>query len=145
MLAAGLTLRHYKSFEACPSLAAVRERVTRESPWFDEFGIHVMASQHGTGEITIGDSHEYGDRITPFDKTEIDDKILEYLATFLEIPGPRIASRWHGVYAKHPQRPYSVIKPAESVTAVTGLGGAGMTLSFGLAEQVVVEEELGRS
>ncbi len=140
MLAAGLTLRHYKSFEVCPSLAAVRERVTREAPWFDGFGIHVMASQHGTGEVTLGDSHEYGDRIEPFDKAEIDGRILDYLETFLAIPGLAIASRWHGIYCKHPERPYLVVKPADGVTAVTGLGGAGMTLSFGLAEHVVANE-----
>jgi FAD dependent oxidoreductase TIGR03364 len=140
MLAAGSTLRHYKSFDGCPSLAAVRERFSRDFPAFDEFGIHVMASQHGSGEITIGDSHEYGDRIEPFDKTRIDDRILEYLATFLNVPGLKIDSRWHGIYVKHPADPYKVAKPAEGVTAITGLGGAGMTLSFGLAEQVVTGE-----
>jgi FAD dependent oxidoreductase TIGR03364 len=137
MLAAGSTLRHYKAFEGCPSLAAVRERFSREFPSFDEFGIHVMASQHGSGEITIGDSHEYGDRIAPFDKAEIDDRILNYLATFLDVPELKIDSRWHGIYVKHPTEPYVVARPAEEVTAVTGLGGAGMTLSFGLAEHVV--------
>jgi FAD dependent oxidoreductase TIGR03364 len=140
MLAAGSTLRHYKAFEGCPSLAAVRDRFSRDFPSFDEYGIHVMASQHGNGEITIGDSHEYGDRIGPFDKAEIDEKILEYLATFLDAPGLKIASRWHGIYVKHPREPFVIARPADSVTAVTGLGGAGMTLSFGLAERVVADE-----
>ena len=36
----------------------------------------MLVSQNGRGELTIGDSHEYGDQIEPFDKTEIDEWIL---------------------------------------------------------------------
>jgi glycine/D-amino acid oxidase-like deaminating enzyme len=144
MLAAGLTLRHYGSFQNCPSLPALRRRIAEETPWLDRSGIHVLASQNGRGELTIGDSHEYDAEIEPFDKTEIDNLILDYLHTFLDAPGLRIAARWHGVYVKHKTEPYVVIQPAPAVTAVTGVGGAGMTLSFGLAEQVVARE-LGES
>jgi FAD dependent oxidoreductase TIGR03364 len=139
MLAAGLTLRHYKNFQECPTLAAVKARVKRENPEFDRYGIHVMASQNGQGELVIGDSHEYDGQIEPFDKPEIDRMILEYLDTFLDVPELRIAARWHGIYGKHPSAAYFVAKPAEDVTVVTGLGGAGMTLSFGVAEKVVRE------
>jgi FAD dependent oxidoreductase TIGR03364 len=142
MLAAGLTLRHYDSFQNSPALATLKQRVARESPWFDRFGIHVMVSQNGSGELTIGDSHEYGEVVEPFDKTEIDECILGYLNTFLEAPDLRIASRWHGAYVKHPREPFLVLHPAPATTVVTGLGGAGMTLSFGLAE-AVVSRELG--
>jgi D-hydroxyproline dehydrogenase subunit beta len=137
MLAAGLTLRHYAAFRNCPTLAALRDRVARESPWLDRYGIHVLVAQNGRGELAIGDSHEYGDQIEPFDKTEIDQWILAYLETFLRAPGLRIASRWQGTYAKHPTEPYLILKPSPSATVITGLGGAGMTLSFGLAEKVV--------
>jgi FAD dependent oxidoreductase TIGR03364 len=140
MLAAGLTLRHYDSFRNCPSLPALKERVARESPWLDRYGIHVLVAQNGRGELTIGDSHEYGDTIDPFNRAEIDEWILGYLKTFLHAPGLRIASRWHGTYAKHPTEPYLILRPLPRVTVVTGLGGAGMTLSFGLAEQVVSRE-----
>jgi FAD dependent oxidoreductase TIGR03364 len=137
MLAAGLTLRHYASFRNCPSLSSLCRRIADESPWFDRLGIHVLVSQNGCGELTIGDSHEYGDAIEPFDKVEIDEWILEYLKTFLDAPGLRITSRWQGTYVKHATSPYVVIEPATGVSAITGVGGAGMTLSFGLAEQVV--------
>ena len=144
MLAAGLTLRHYQAFQNCPTLATLKSRVAHETPWLDRFGIHVLVSQNGRGELTIGDSHEYGDAIEPFDKTEIDEWILGYLTTFLDVPGLRIASRWHGTYARHGELPYVIIHPAPGATAITGLGGAGMTLSFGLAEQLVAGE-LGES
>jgi FAD dependent oxidoreductase TIGR03364 len=137
MLAAGLTLRHYATFANCPGLAALRDRVARETPWFDRYGIHVLVSQNGLGELCLGDSHEYGADIEPFDKADVEALILEYLAGFLEAPGLRIASRWHGTYAKHPDKPYVSIEPMPGVMAVTGVGGAGMTLSFGLAEAVV--------
>ncbi len=137
MLAAGLTLRHYASFQNCPSLSALCHRVAQEAPWMDRLGIHVLVSQNGRGELTLGDSHEYDDAGDPFDRSEIDELILDYLNTFLDAPGLKIASRWHGTYAKHGSEPYVVIHPAPRVTAITGVGGAGMTLSFGLAEHVV--------
>jgi D-hydroxyproline dehydrogenase subunit beta len=140
LLAAGLTLRHYPSFQDCPSLAALKSRIAEESPWFDRYGIHVLVAQNGRGELTIGDSHEYGDAIEPFDKDEIDEWVLGYLKTFLDARDIRIASRWHGTYVKHPTQPYVTLNPAPGVLAITGVGGAGMTLSFGLAERVVSGE-----
>ena len=144
MLAAGLTLRHYASFRDCPTLAALKERIARESPWYDRHGIHVLVSQNATGELTLGDSHEYGHEIDPFDKTEIDDRILGYLRTFLDAPEFQVATRWHGVYAKHPDQAAVVVHPAAGVCVTTGVGGAGMTLSFGLAERLI-RQELGEA
>ncbi len=143
MLAAGLTLRHYPAFAHCPSLPALQERLCREYPAYERYGIHVMASQNGAGELVLGDSHEYGDDVEPFDKDEIDRLILDYLRTFLDYPELRVAARWHGVYAKHPTEPFLVLRPGPQVTAVVGVGGAGMTLSFGLAEQVVRDQLAG--
>jgi FAD dependent oxidoreductase TIGR03364 len=146
MLAAGLTLRHYKSFEGCPSLPSLKRRVSEETPEYDRYGIHVMASQNGRGELVLGDSHEYGHAIEPFDKDEIDRLVLRYLSSFLTAPDGQldIASRWHGIYVKHPEKPLLVERPDAGVTVVTGVGGAGMTLSFGIAEQVV-RDDLGEA
>jgi FAD dependent oxidoreductase TIGR03364 len=139
MLAAGLTLRHYKAFATCPSLPALARRLDAELPAYGENGIHVMAAQNGLGEVVLGDTHHYGDAIDPFDRPDLDDLVLAYLQRFVQIPDLRIAARWHGIYVKHPTRSYVVVEPSREVLAVTGVGGAGMTLSFGLADQIVEE------
>jgi FAD dependent oxidoreductase TIGR03364 len=139
LLAGGLTLRHYPAFADCPTLPVLRRRIAEENPDYDQYGIHVLVAQNGDGELVIGDSHEYGDAIEPFDKPRIDELILDYLRRFLVIPDLQIAARWHGIYVKHPTAPFTIVHPASNVTAITGVGGNGMTLSFGLAEQVVRE------
>jgi FAD dependent oxidoreductase TIGR03364 len=137
-LCGGLTLRHYAAFRHCASLRAFDDRVAAEMPWSDRWGIHVMMSQNGLGELIIGDSHEYGPTPDPFDKEEIDRHILAYLSTFAQAPDLRITSRWHGIYPKMTDgRTETVLQPERNVTSINGLGGAGMTLSFGLTEEVV--------
>jgi hypothetical protein len=138
-LAAGLTLRHYASFAQCPTLPALARRLDAELPDYGRHGIHVLVSQNGRGELTLGDSHEYGDAIEPFDNPRIDELILAYLKTFLRAPDLTVAARWHGTYVKHPTSAYVVARLTPQALAVTGVGGAGMTLSFGLAEQVVTD------
>jgi D-hydroxyproline dehydrogenase subunit beta len=138
-LAAGLTLRHYTGFANCPTLPALARRLDAELPDYGRLGIHVLVSQNGHGELTLGDSHVYGDAISPFDDPKIDALILDYLKTFLAVPDLTIAKRWHGVYVKHPKSAYVLAHPAPDVMAVTGVGGAGMTFSFGLAEKTITE------
>jgi FAD dependent oxidoreductase TIGR03364 len=139
MLAAGLTLRHYASFAHCPSLPALVRRLDAELPDYGRFGIHVLVAQNAAGEVLLGDSHEYGDAIEPFDKPQLDDLVLAYLRTFVTIPDLAITARWHGVYVKHPTELYVTARPTPETLAVTGVGGAGMTLSFGLAQRLVAD------
>jgi hypothetical protein len=58
---------------------------------------------------------------------------------FLVAPDLSIAQRWYGVYAKHPDKAWVAIDAAPGVRIVTAVGGSGMTLSFGLAEQMIRE------
>ena len=137
MLAAGLTLAHYSSFAHCPSLPALKASLAERHPGYDERGIHVMVSQTPAGELTIGDSHEYGAVIDPFNKVEIDAMILDYLDRFFDRRGAQVVSHWNGIYAKHPTQAWTVLHPESRAHIITGVGGAGMTLSFGVTDRVV--------
>jgi len=101
-----------------------------------------LISQTADGELTLGDSHEYGACVDVFNKEEMDHMILRYISGFLRAPDMSIAQRWHGVYAKHPEKPYIRLCPAAGVRILTGVGGSGMTLSFGLAERTIREMNL---
>lgn len=136
MLCAGLTLLHYKNFASCPSLAKVTERYEETHPEHMRWGVHLLVSQHGTGELVIGDSHEYGSAISPFNLESVDQLILGYLNSFLPVSEIEITLRWHGVYATYDKQVYEA-EPLQNVHVVTGVGGAGMTMSMGLGERTV--------
>lgn len=136
-LSGGLTLTHYGAFEECTTLKVLKERVEREMPEYVKWGIHVMISQNGLSEITIGDSHEYGLTHDPFDRDEINQLIMYYLHKFTQLQDLEIAQTWNGIYAKLKGKTEFVATPENGVTIINGLSGAGMTLSFGLAEEVV--------
>lgn len=136
-LCGGLSLIHYKSFTAAPSLSLLKQRYEEEMAEYLEWGIHVMVSQNGAGELTVGDSHEYGPTHDPFDKEFINTMIIDYLKTFAQFKDWTIAQTWNGQYPKHTNgEPDLVFSPEPGVWVLNGLGGAGMTLSFGLAEEV---------
>lgn len=142
-VAGGLTLRHYASFAACPTLPALQERIASENPIYDEFGIHVMATQRPDGTLVIGDSHVYDSGIFCFDSAEIERIILDYLGEMLEIEALPIVDRWHGIYPKRTDdRAVLRVDPAPGVTLVNCVGGAGMTLSPALGEQTIAAAEL---
>ncbi|RZM06128.1 MAG: FAD-dependent oxidoreductase, partial [Pedobacter sp.] len=142
-LCGGLSLLHYKSFQAAESLENLRERLQQQYPAEIANGIHVMICQNGLGELTIGDSHAYGLTLDPFDEEKINGMILEYLTTFANFPNQTINQTWNGTYAKLTNGATEIVlSPESGVTIINGLGGAGMTLSFGLAEEVVAKKYL---
>lgn len=137
-LCGGLSLTHYKSFSAAASLPLLKERYENEMAAYVEYGIHVMASQHDTGQITIGDSHEYGITHDPFDRDEINTLILDYLKKIACFKNWQVAESWNGIYPKLTNGDTEIFySPEQGVYVLNGLGGAGMTLSFGLAEEIV--------
>ena len=137
-LCGGLSLIHYKSFAVAPSLPALKKLYSETMPDYLKWGIHVMVSQNETGELTIGDSHEYGLVFDPFDKQFINQLITNYLKKFAVFKNWQMIQSWHGIYPKMTNGATDFIhQPQQGVTIINGMGGAGMTLSFGLAEEVV--------
>lgn len=99
-----------------------------------------MASQNGKGELTVGDSHEYGLTFDPFDKTFINEMIFNYLKTFVLCNDLKLIQTWNGIYPKMKDGQTEIcMNPEKDVYLLNGLGGAGMTLSFGLAEEIIGE------
>jgi FAD dependent oxidoreductase TIGR03364 len=137
-LCAGLSFIHYKGFEVASSLSKLKEVYQEQYPELMEWGIHVMVCQNGIGELTIGDSHEYGLDLSPFDQEHVNKLILNFLKKFATFKDWRIGSTWHGIYPKMTNGALEFVKEIdEKVMIVNGVGGAGMTLSFGLGEEVV--------
>ena len=136
-LCAGLTMLHYSSFAHLASLQPVRDRYDRQNPDLARYGVHVLVSQNHSGEIILGDSHEYGWDVSPFDSEAINRLILDYLDTFAHFPDAAIAETWHGIYPKLPGKTDFVTEAEPGVWIVNGLSGAGMTMSFGLAHELV--------
>lgn len=136
-LCAGLSFIHYKGFHVAPSLSKLKAVYEQQYPELLELGIHVMVSQNGSGQLTVGDSHEYGLHLDPFDRQDINDKIVDFLKNFAAFKDWTLESSWHGIYPKMTDGSTEFIKQVEDhVWIVNGLGGAGMTLSFGLGEEV---------
>lgn len=137
-LCGGLSLVHYNSFKAAASLPQLHELYKEQYPEYLKWGIHVMVSQNQAGELTVGDSHEYGHTHDPFDKAFINQMVLDYLAGFARFKNETVTETWHGVYPKLTNGETNlVLNPAEGVTIINGLGGAGMTLSFGLCDKLI--------
>lgn len=137
-LCGGLSLIHYDSFKVASSLPVLKERYQNELAEYLRLGIHVMVAQNGSGELTVGDSHEYGQTFSPFDENYINELIIDYLKTFAITDSWKLVQSWHGIYPKMTNGQTDIFfKADEGIYVINGLGGAGMTLSFGFAEEIV--------
>lgn len=135
-LCGGLSMVHYPGFQAAASLPVLKKRYEEQYAEYLKWGIHVMVSQNGNGELTIGDSHEYGLVHDPFDKAFINEMITSYLHTFANFKDWKLLQSWHGIYPKMTDgKTELIVDIAPGVTVINGIGGNGMTLSFGLCEE----------
>lgn len=133
----GLSMTRYSAFASCPSLPGLKALQKRKYACHLEHGIHVIACQEVDGSVTIGDSHSYGDSLSPERSEDVDRLILDELAAMISLPNPHIAERWLGRYAHLPGNEALRLAPADGVTAVTMTNGQGMTHAFAVAADVI--------
>jgi len=136
----GLSLLHYKSFTASNSLDKLKAKIEATLPEYLKYGIHVMVAQNDKGELTVGDSHEYGLDFEPFDNQLINEMVLKYLKKLMHIDDWTLQQSWNGIYPKMTNGDTDLfLKVEPGVYIINGIGGNGMTLSFGFAEEAVAK------
>lgn len=138
-LCGGLSMLHYSSFQSASSIATLKAMYEREFPEYLRWGINAMIAQNGADELTVGDSHEYGRQLDPFDQSFLNEMVISYLQKRVKLEDWQVTSTWHGIYAKMMNGATELVAtPTPYTTIINGLGGAGMTLSFGLAEECIL-------
>lgn len=137
----GWTIRRYESFRECPSYAAIK---AKEDPtaYHREMGIHILFKQTADGRVILGDSHEYWDAGSPETiDFQIDDDINQAIIgaakNIYDLDTYTVDKTWVGVYSQCKDRDIFEMEVMPNVHIVTGIGGKGMTGSFGFAEQQV--------
>ena len=136
-LASGLTIARYDNFSGCASINELCNRLERDWPEQTRWGIHVMLAQNGLGELVVGDTHEYGLTFDPTNNEQANQLMLDYLASFSSLRDLRVLERWNGFYPKLNGHSEYIFSPEPGVTIIQITNGLGMTLAFGLAEEVL--------
>jgi hypothetical protein len=138
-LATGLSLVRYPAFAAQPAAVALRARLQEERPELLAAGIHLLVTQLPDGDLIVGDTHDYGETVSPFGDEHLDELLLAEAARLLGEPALQVRQRWHGIYATGPRGNFLVTAPIDGVRVVQVVSGLGMTLGFGFAPQVLDE------
>ena len=138
-LLTGLSLLRYPAFAATQESALMRARIGAERPELIAAGVHLIVTQLPGGDLIIGDTHEYGEPISPFGDERLDQLLLSEARGLLGVARLEVRQRWHGVYPSAPGSPFLVEAPLPGVRVVEVVSGIGMTTALGLAPRVLDE------
>lgn len=136
-LLTGLSLLRYPGYSLQPGVERVRARIARERPVLIAAGVHLIVTQLPGGDLIIGDTHAYGDTVSPFRDERLDRLLLEEASRLLGAHSLEVRERWLGVYPAAPGHPFLVDERAPGVWLVEVVSGIGMTTALGLAERVL--------
>ncbi len=134
----GLSFLHYNSYSDIENLDEYRKLCDVKYPDQIKHGIHLLVSQNNENCLTIGDSHEYNIHNDPFQENSINHYILNYYNELFMNHDLEISQFWMGEYLKMTDGRSAwaeEIKPG--IFIFNGPGGAGMTLGFGMADDII--------
>ncbi len=97
-LVTGLSLIRYPAFARQPGAVALRARLTRERPELIAAGIHLLVTQLPGGDLIIGDTHHYGETLSPFGDQCLDHLLIAEARRLLGVSELVVRERWHGIY-----------------------------------------------
>ncbi len=138
-LASGATLQNFPAFEHCESLALVKRRTQRELLLNGNVRSQFLVAQTPWNELIIGDCREFDANI-PDEQQLIFETFLKNINRMVRIPSMRINNIWNGSYTRIESKSEFVARVSPQITIVNGLGGFGLTLAFGLAEELLEEK-----
>ena len=135
----GWTIRRYESFSECPSYAAIKAKEDAES-YQRKWGVHILFKQSPDGSIIIGDSHEYASVLDKdhlhFDMDNtLNCFILSQAQRIFDIEDWQIKRYWNGFYCQCNTQDIFNHTIDDNIHIITGIGGKGMTGSFGYAKE----------
>ncbi|WP_422021662.1 TIGR03364 family FAD-dependent oxidoreductase [Pyruvatibacter mobilis] len=134
-----LGLARYHGYADLPEAAALKARLDREQPAQRANGVHLICVQSADGSLVVGDSHHYGDEVTPFQPAHVDRLILDEFDAVLACPNYRIEERWLGTYAVSPQGWTFTDAPDDATRIVMVTAGCGASTAFSIGEQTLAE------
>jgi FAD dependent oxidoreductase TIGR03364 len=132
-LLTGLSLMRYPGYSGRLGSGRLSARVRTDRSELVEAGVHLIVTQLPDGDLLLGDTHEYGETLSPFGEERLDQLVLDEAARLLGVPGLEVRQRWHGVYPSAPGGPFLIAQPCPGVAVVEVVSGIGMTTALGLA------------
>jgi FAD dependent oxidoreductase TIGR03364 len=138
-LMSDLGLARYLGYARLPAAAKLLARLQADQAAELAHGVHLIVVQGADGELTVGDSHHYGDVAEPFMRAEVERLIVAEFETATGMRAPEVVERWTGSYAWSARTDLIVAAPAEDIRLVVVTAGNGVSTAFAVAEDVVGE------
>jgi FAD dependent oxidoreductase TIGR03364 len=136
-LLTALSLVRYPGYSHQPGADALRARIEAERPELLAAGVHLIVTQLPGGDLLLGDTHEYGDTVSPFSDERLDELVLAEARRLLGTEHLTVRQRWHGVYPSAPGHPFLIAEPLPGIAVVEIVSGVGMTTALGLAPRTL--------